>query len=179
MKTLRTTILTITVLVLAASSSAGAQTAILQPGGDDRIVRLQNNCSTIQPNLTRIHTNDALIRHNVGQYYNNISTRLMARLNSRLALNQIDSIKFVEIAQRFEQSRLSFSANYNNYEEAMSSLLAKSCLKQPTDFYASLIIARDARQKLANSVKDLDVLIGEYRTAVEELTQRLNQGQNI
>ena len=75
---------------------------------------IRSRCDSIQSSLGRLHTSDALLRVNVGQTYNSISVRLMARLNSRLALNRIDSLETVEIANRFDQLRVEFAANYND-----------------------------------------------------------------
>ncbi len=150
-----------------------AQEMILQPSGPTEVDRLQAQCDTIIATLRRLHTNDALLRVNIGQSYNAISARLMARLNSRLALNRIDSSKFVEIANRFDEERDRFSSAYSEYETALSSLVRIDCKTRATEFYAALLESRDARTKLSNSVKTMNDNIREYRVAVEVLQQEL------
>ena len=72
---------------------------------------LSRNCSSVRVAIKNIHTNDALTRVNVGQRYNSISTKLMARLNGRLAVNKLDSSKLVNITNDFESARLKFNSN--------------------------------------------------------------------
>jgi hypothetical protein len=102
----------------------------------------------------------------------------MARLNSRLALNRIDSLETVEIANRFDQLRVEFAANYNDYETAMSSLVKIDCKQKPAEFYAQLLTTRDLRLRLAETVKLLNGSISDYRTAVERVKSSLGGGDN-
>ena len=139
---------------------------------------IRGRCDSIQSSLGRLHTSDALLRVNVGQTYNSISVRLMARLNSRLALNRIDSLETVEIANRFDQLRVEFAANYNDYETAMSSLVKIDCKQKPAEFYAQLLTTRDLRLRLAETVKLLNGSISDYRTAVERVKFSLGGGSN-
>ncbi|PID33043.1 hypothetical protein CR969_02820 [Candidatus Saccharibacteria bacterium] len=167
----------LTFLFLAASLLIAPQSAfaqqVLLPGSAAQIDRLQSRCDSIMPTLRQLHTTDALLRVNIGQVYNGVSSNLMVRLNSRLALNRIDSTKFVDITNRFESSRSEFSSSYNEYEEAMAKLLKIDCKSKPTEFYAQLIKTRDARKKLANRVENLNNLLSEYRVEVERLQQDL------
>ena len=139
---------------------------------------VRSRCDSLQSSLGRLHTSDALLRVNVGQTYNSISVRLMARLNSRLALNRIDSLETVEIANRFDQLRVEFAANYNDYETAMSSLVKIDCKQKPAEFYAQLLTTRDLRLRLAETVKLLNGSISDYRTAVERVKSGLGGGNN-
>jgi len=156
---------------LAVSPPALAQEMILQPAGETPLDGLQANCDTIQATLRRLHTNDALLRVNIGQVYNGISVRLMARLNSRLALARIDSSKMVEITNRFEVERVTFSDKYKTYEASLSGVTKIDCKQNPAGFYAALITARDARRELADAVQAMNASVSEYQTAVEHLQQ--------
>ena len=102
----------------------------------------------------------------------------MARLNSRLALNRIDSLETVEIANRFDQLRVEFGENYNDYETAMSSLVKIDCKQKPAEFYAQLLTTRDLRLRLAETVKLLNGSISDYRTAVDRVKCGLGGGNN-
>ena len=88
---------------------------------------LSRNCSSVRVAIKNIHTNDALTRVNVGQRYNSISTKLMARLNGRLAVNKLDSSKLVNITNDFESARLKFNSNYNDYDTPMPALDPANC----------------------------------------------------
>lgn len=139
---------------------------------------LTSRCDEIHGSLRRLHTSDALLRVNVGQTYNTISARLMARLNSRLALNRIDSRELVEISGNFDQQRSEFSSNYNEYESSLSSLIKIDCKSKPAEFYAQLITTRDLRLRLAETVKSMNASISDYRTAVEKVRTGLSGDQD-
>jgi len=158
--------------LLQGSCLVVAQSNSSVPGVKTPVDRLQAKCTSVLPTLRRIHTSDSLMRVNIGQYYNSISVRLMARLNSRLALNRIDSSKFVEITNRFELERSAFAEAYNNYEIALASLIKTDCQTEPTKFYAKLLTAREARNELAESVRRLNDRVSEYQKAVEDLKQQ-------
>ena len=149
------------------------------PTSQTPVDRLQERCDTVQATTRRLHTTDGLLRVNVGQVYNDVSAQLMARLNGRLALNRIDSTRLVEISNEFESARLTFSTAYNEYEKALSSLLKIDCKSRSTEYYAQLLIARDARHKLSISVQGLNDLVIDYRVAVEQLKEDLRQPQDI
>lgn len=151
---------------------------MIQPAEGTVVDRLVARCDDIRGSLRRLHTSDALLRVNVGQTYNAISARLMARLNSRLALNRIDSLHLVEISSDFDQQRLTFSSTYNQYESSLSSLMKIDCKERPAEFYAKLLTTRDARLALAESVKAMNANISDYRTAVERLQTELSGGND-
>lgn len=150
-----------------------AQQMVLQSHDPVQVRAIQSRCSSLRATMSRIQHNDALLRVNVGQAYNTLSSQLMARLNSRLALEKIDSTQLVSIAQRFESERKQFATQYNTYETLIAGLVKASCQEAPVHYYEQLIKARDARQDVGASVKSLDELIKQYRTAVEGLKTTL------
>ena len=143
------------------------------------ITSLQENCDTIKTTLRRIHTNDALLRVNMGQMYSGLSSQFMARLNSRLTLNRINSTELVDITGRFESQRTEFASAYTNYESALSSLIGIDCRSQPVKFYAALLNARDERANLAGTVQSMNGYIRDYQVGVEKMQQSLAEGQGV
>lgn len=139
---------------------------------------LRQNCSSVRVAVKNIHTNDALTRVNVGQRYNSISTKLMARLNGRLAINKLDSSKLVNITNNFESARLKFNSNYNDYDTAMTELQRASCLDNVADYYQKLIVARDARNRLSEDIKTMNDLLIRYREEVQAVKGSISGGQN-
>ncbi|MDO4780986.1 MAG: hypothetical protein Q4A34_01140 [Candidatus Saccharibacteria bacterium] len=133
-------------------------------------------CTSVKVTLRQLHTNDQLLRVNVGQTYNTVSAQYMARLNSRLVLKKIRSAEVVAITDRFEAQRRVFAERYNAYDSAISKLLTLDCKTQPTDFYAQLVAARDARHKLSSAVGDLNDSLTDYRVEVERLRDSLKGG---
>ena len=147
---------------------------LAQPSDTTVVDNLRARCDDIQSSLRRLHTSDALLRVNVGQTYNTLSARLMARLNSRLALNRIDSRELVDISGKFDQLRGEFSSDYNTYESSFSALLKIDCKQKPAEFYAKLLSTRDARLKLADTVKQMNGNISDYRVAAEKVKAGLS-----
>lgn len=141
-----------------------------------RLVRGQ--CQSVRSILQRIQHNDALLRVNAGQAYNTISTNLIAKLNSRLALAQIDSSRMVVIARDYEEARKTFTQQYNEYESNLTTLVKTDCADKPDEFYAQLIKTRDARRQVSESVATMGKLAADYRVAVEQLKMKLSGGGN-
>ena len=90
------------VMALAMTSLSPAIAQEVVPGSLPQPGLISGRCTSIRVVLRRVHTNDALVRVNIGQIYNNLSIQLMARLNSRLALNRIDSARFIDITKRYD-----------------------------------------------------------------------------
>ena len=162
-----------TLAILLLSPQAVAQEMVLQGDGTPAD-RLRANCDSVKNTLRRLHAADGVTRVNAGGIYDDISARLMARLNSRLALNRIDSAKLIDITAQFEKSRASFGDNYREYEPLLTALIRLDCRDNPTGFYAKLLEVRDARHKLSVSVASMNDSINDYRMAVEKLKQDLN-----
>ncbi len=160
------------------ATSVSAQEMTLQT--DDIITqKLSNNCDSIKTTLRRIHTNDALLRVNMGQVYTGISGQFMARLNSRLALNKINSTELVSTTNNFEQQRQAFGADYKTYEATISGLIKIDCKEKPAEFYAELLKARDQRSVVAQDVKLINASINEYQVGVERIQQSLVSGGHV
>ena len=73
---------------------------------------IKANCQDIRGNLSRLHYSDAILRVNTGQAYNDISSRLMARMNGRLAVNKIDAADLVYLTSRFVKGLSLFYYRY-------------------------------------------------------------------
>lgn len=151
---------------------AKAQEMIVE--ADNLIIgQLQSNCDEIRTTLRRIHTNDALTRVNIGQFYASTSTQFMARLNSRLALNSISSTELVDITGRFDNQRSELSYTYKEYEASLSSLIKIDCKERPAEFYALLLATRDARSRVAEVTSAANGLMADYQVGVESMQQGL------
>ncbi len=158
--------------VMIRSGIAVAQTAPSSPP----LHLIRSQCQSIRSTLQRIQHNDALLRVNAGQAYNTISTNLIAKLNSRLALAQIDSSRMVMIARDYEEARKAFAQQYNEYESNLTALVKTDCTDKPGEFYAQLIKTRDARRQVSESVTTMSKLAADYRVAVEQLKVKLSSG---
>lgn len=144
--------------------------------------RVRSTCTSLKSSLNTIHTNDILMRVNIGQTYNTISGKLMARMNARLAVNRVSGTKLAQITATFEKNRAQFGTDFNRYDSAMTTLLKIDCLTSPSEFYNQLIVARDARHRVSVKVSELNDEIREYRRELVKLEpaieQRRTQGGN-
>lgn len=134
-----------------------------QPMTESHIERIKANCVEAQTQLTRIHTNDALLRVNRGQLYERILTKLMSPFNSRVALNNLNGATLVSISATYEQQLAEFRTYYREYDESMTALLKMNCMNQPVSFYDSVATARTKRQKVHDSTSKLQQSIQNYK----------------
>ena len=138
---------------------------------------LRSNCLSVQSTLQRIHTNDALSRVYLGQEYEIISTKLMAPMNSRVALNKLDSVALTETTVDFNAELDIFRALYRDYDQNVARGLAINCRADPGGFYAILVQARTGRAKVRASVAKMQGFVTEYRSHIGQLqSQSVKQG---
>lgn len=157
--------LLILVAVLAGSLFAIHATASAQeaaPMTDAHIQRILANCEQASHTLAQLHASDALLRVNRGQLYDLISTKLMARMNSRLALNRLDAGKLISASAAFDRALTEFRTNYQLYEVQLAATLRINCKKQPVAFYDAVSESRKLRITVHDSVEKLQHYIKEY-----------------
>lgn len=152
--------------VLASAGLFAIQTTVnaqqAAPMTDAHIQRILANCGQASNTLAQLHASDALLRVNRGQLYDLISTKLMARMNSRLALNRLDASKLVSSSAAFDRTLAEFRTNYQLYEVQLSNTLKINCKKQPVAFYDAVGEARQRRVAVHASVEKLQDYIDEY-----------------
>lgn len=161
-------ILCSTIVCASVSFVARAQTAERPALSQRHIETIQANCENALVTLRRLHQSDALLRVNQGQLYEYISTRLMARLNSRIALNRLDGAALVAAAARYEETLQQFRDEYQRYEEQLSEVLDMNCRQEPERFYYAITDARQARLLVSEEVKELHSSIDLYKQALAE-----------
>ena len=139
--------------------------------------RIRQNCVGAQATLYRLHASDALLRVNHGKLYENISTKLMAPLNSRIALNRHQGLKLTATTLEYDRQIDIFRTDYRAYEEAMSDLLDSNCSEDPSGFYGSVLDTREKRQRLHEDTKTLTTLLEAYKTEFEDFSRSF-EGEN-
>lgn len=135
---------------------------------DAQLVQVRSHCSEIKTTLRQLHASDAVVRVNRGKLYERISTKLMAPLNSRIALNRLDGTGLGSITSEYAKHLTTFRATYQDYEETLSSLININCLTQPARFYNSLEDVRTKRDLVYESVNILAQDIISYKAAFDE-----------
>lgn len=156
-------ILGVSTAAIFASQAAHAQEAL----SEAQLEHIRQNCVTAQTTLGRVHTSDALLRVNRGQLYELISTKLMAPLNSRIALARFEGLKLAATTIEYDRQRDIFIASYKQYDDAISRTLRVNCTEKPLEFYQSLQDAREKRQKLHEDTEALTALLEAYRAEFE------------
>lgn len=152
-----------------------AQAAPSAPMTGAHIERIRANCVEAQSVLRRLHASDGLLRVNRGQLYELISTKLMAPMNSRIALNRLDGMGLVSITANYERQLDAFRLSYKEYEESMSATLEIDCTNQPVAFYDKVNESREKRQRVNEHTLVLHKTIGDYRTEFEAFTGTVNE----
>lgn len=138
------------------------------------IERIRANCVEAQSELGRVHASDGLLRVNRGQLYELISTKLMAPMNGRIALNKLDSMGLVTLTADFERQLDAFRQRYKEYEESMSAILEMDCMNQPVAFYDKVNETREKRERVNLATTTLHTTIGAYRSGFEAFSKTLN-----
>lgn len=160
--------------VFIVPSQVGAQD---QPMTESHIERIKANCVEAQTQLTRIHTNDALLRVNRGQLYERILTKLMSPFNSRVALNNLNGSTLVSVSATYEQQLMAFRTYYREYDESMTATLKINCINQPVAFYDSVVVTRSKREKVHESTGQLQQSIQNYKKEFESFAASQGNGQ--
>lgn len=166
------------ILIAALSLQNLAKATSHVPMTEAHIERIRANCVEAQSVLRRLHASDGLLRVNRGQLYELISTKLMAPMNSRVALNRLDGLGMVSITAEYERQLDAFRLRYKEYEESMSATLEIDCTNQPVAFYDKVSETREKRQKVNDATNVLHEAIGEYRQAFEEFTKTVDAEGN-
>lgn len=159
----------ILVLFGYATASASSDTTL----SDAEIKSVQNNCITLKSTLDQLNYNDTALRVNQGQYYEEISTKLMAPMNSRIALNHYDGGDLVSVAAEYAKQIDLFRANYTIYAKALTKARRDNCNEHPQQFYNDITSAGAARQALHETVVKLNAMVENYQTMFKDFAKTL------
>lgn len=160
------------VTALLLSGVASSRLVAEQPPlPDDQLARIRVNCSSAKASLNRIHASDALMRVNQGQIYELLSTQLMARFNSRVSLNRLDSTELVGVTADYAKELNTFRQAYQVYEQQLSAALEIDCTTRPQDFYYAVADARAKRATISGEVHKLNGYLSQYRENVDSFSR--------
>jgi hypothetical protein len=164
MKLLYAGLVTIVLAVCIAVGTAQAQ----EPSSlsDDHVSHIKNNCQPTSATLTQIRTNDGLVFVNRNQAYFSISDKLIARLNSRLALERYDTASLARIGEDYNAALADFRVTFKRYSDTMTDLVRMDCHRNPVGFYDKVAQAREQRAEVRVVVAKLHDEIEKYREAV-------------
>ncbi len=166
-------VLLASILLISYPMTVAAQSIALS---SSQIELISAYCTEAKGHLERLHSADALQRVNLGQRYENISTKLMAPLNSRIALAGHDGLDLTKTAIEFNQELTNFRKIYLKYDNQINDIIHMDCKDQPVEFYQQLEESREKRQELSDSVDKLGELIERYQAEFESYAANTNQG---
>lgn len=129
---------------------------------ESQIESIKDRCLASKVALNKLHSTDALLRVNLGQKYENISSRLMAPLNSRVALNSYDSLDLVETTVDFNRALDVFRSQYRTYELSVDRAIDIDCQQNPVEYYAAIGLFRQQRADLHTATNEVNRLTQQY-----------------
>ena len=153
------------VLAESASLSSAKKATERQ---EQKIIR---ECTSIKNQISRLRSNDALTRVNLGQNYEVISSRLMANLNTRIVSSKLNGSELVAISAEFSENINYFRENYQIYERELTKLSQMNCSKDAGKFYDQLEIIRYYRGELNFNTTKLHEIAEEYQEALERFEE--------
>ena len=130
---------------------------------------IKANCISVKTTLSRIHANDALSCVHLGQEYETLSTKLMAPMNSRVALNKLNGVELAKTTVEFNESVDEFRDAYKVYEQTLSRALQIKCAEEPQQFYDAIVAAQLQRAEVRTHVESLAQLVTQYKQQVGKL----------
>ena len=135
-----TLVVVVTMLLVTApvSRAVTSEQGQLKPDDSSLYNLVTIDCLSVKFKLGEVHRQDKLLRVTLGQGYDNMSTYLIGRLNSRIVENKLDGAELVKIAADFEKARQQFRDDYTKYDEAFVSLLKSDCQSQTQTYYVNL-----------------------------------------
>ncbi len=166
-------LMTLTIVMAVAPARAQEQPTVMT---EEHISRIKNACPSVVATLGQIHANDAPVYVNRNQAYFSISDKLIARLNSRLALNRFDTTALVKIANEYTSALTNFRTTYKLYDDTMADLVRLNCVRQPVGFYDKVAETRKLRGDVQAAVVRLHGLIDQYQKEVEAFKDQLKPG---
>lgn len=169
-KYVRIVFIALALVGLVPQSSFAVDTKVLT---DAEISAIQANCQAVTVNLQQLHGNDAVFYVNMSQRYHGIARRLMAPMNSRIALNGLDGVALTKTTVAYNDGIQLFSQQYAVYEESLQRAVDTDCSTRPVEFYTAVSVARVNRQKLADVVTDMYALGGQYAKQIAQFKKTL------
>lgn len=136
---------------------------------DEQIGQIRTKCVSGQSNLQRIDEAGTLARYNLAQQYNIMSSKLMAPMNSRIAINRLDGVATTQTSTEFNRQIDLFKASYQTYEDTLQKAIKMDCKDRPSDFFDTVNLARQQRAVVRSTIDEMNTLIKRYEQQVNQL----------
>lgn len=160
-------------LTVMASPMARAEA---QPLTEQYIASIKSGCSDALRGILQVQKTEAATRVNRGREYESL-LRLVAAFNSRVVLNKLDAPVLTSATSRLQTQFTSFQEDYLDYADKIDATLEINCKQAPVTFYDSLTSAREARQKVAADIVEMEKLLDEYQQGLDVLKTQLKNSE--
>lgn len=158
------------ILPFASFSAARA----MEAASDEQLEKVVNRCTQLESSLNQLERSDALLRNNIGNSYLTISQKLMIPMNQRIAANQLDGGKLVQISAEYKKTYdEEFYVNYKNYEIALNNTLKINCKSEPAELYESIATTREKRAELYDSSRTIIAIAKEYNEEYKKFKEEM------
>lgn len=156
-------------LTLLASPTVNAAA---QPLTDQYIESIKAGCTDALRGILRVQRAEAVTRVNRGREYESL-LKLVAAFNSRIVINNRDAPTLTSTAAKLPAKFSAFQQHYLEYADKVDETLKVNCKEAPVTFYDKLTSMREARAKVAADIRDMNALLDEYQTGLNELKGQL------
>jgi len=146
---------------------------------EEKVENVRINCSDIKETLKRVQNSDRNTRVSLGRSYQQILSDFITPMNVRLVKANHFDYNLNEIQNHFASTREQFNQDYIRYSQTLETLLATDCKDSPADFYNKLIETREAREKVAKTVQELETIIDEHTEAINGMKESFRPKENI
>lgn len=154
------------VVAMLGGASLSRVSATDQPMTNQQIELIRSNCVTAKNTLNQLHASDALLRVNMGQIYESMSTKLMSGFNGRVANNHFNNSNLVSDMNNYNSTLDVFRVDYITYEVQLSAALNVNCLNQPVSFYDAVASSRSLRDKVHQDIVKLNQYVDQYQASI-------------
>ena len=159
----------IVVLLLAVMSFGAVQSARAVESGSivltqAQITEIEQRCTESKIDLRQLHTADGIARVNLVHELQDVGSRLMAPLNSRIALNGLDGVELAQTTVDYNKTLDEFTDAYQRYYESVEATLEVNCEDDPVAYYSNIQNARRLRANTQDEFTKLQDLIRQYDT---------------
>ncbi len=127
-----------------------------------QITEIEQRCTESLIDLRQLHTSDRIARVNLVHELQDIGTRLMAPLNSRIALAGLDGVSLAQTTVDYNQALNRFTDAYGLYDESVEATLEIDCSSNPVTYYSNVQNARRLRADTQTEFTELQALIRQY-----------------
>lgn len=137
----------------------------METATEEQVGKVKNRCTQLESSLNQLERSDALLRNNIGNSYLTISQKLMVPMNQRIAANQLDGGKLVQISAEYKKTYdEEFYVNYKNYEISLNNTLKINCKNEPAELFESIAATREKRSELYDSSRKIITIAKEYNS---------------